>query len=121
MSNTSISGSRVTLDLTGVANAQQIVLTVSGVSDGANTNYVIIPMRVLLADIDGNSTVHASDVSRTQAQVGQAVTSSNFRTDVNMNGTITGSDVATVKLKVGTVIPIPVESAGTAGDWTTRH
>ena len=46
-------------------------------------------MRVLLADTTGNSTVNASDVSQTKAQVVQAVTSSNFRTDVNVSGTIT--------------------------------
>lgn len=107
VSNTTISGSQVTLDLSGVANAQQIVLTLSGVNDGANSNNVIIPVRVLLADTSGNSTVNASDVSQTKAQIGQATTGSNFRTDVNLSGTITASDVSAVKSKVGTVIPIP--------------
>jgi hypothetical protein len=109
VTNASVIGSQVTINLTGVANAQQIVLTVSSVNDGANTNNVIIPMRVLLGDTTGNSSVNSSDVSQTKGQVGQAVTSSNFRTDVNLSGTISASDVATVKAKVGTVIPIPLQ------------
>jgi len=44
-------------------------------------------------------------VSLTKSQVGQAVTSSNFREDVNVNGTISATDVALVKSKVGTALP----------------
>ncbi|MEP7016182.1 MAG: dockerin type I domain-containing protein, partial [Verrucomicrobiota bacterium] len=111
VSNASVNGSQVTLDLTGISNAQQIVLTVSGANDGANTNNVIIPMRVLLGDTTGNIIVNASDVSQTKAQVGQALTNSNFRNDVNANGTINASDVTQVKSQVGMAVPIPLESA----------
>ncbi len=58
--------------------------------------------------------VNASDVSQTKAQVGQLVTSSNFRTDINVSGTISASDVATVKSKIGTAVPIPIEKAEVA-------
>ena len=49
-----LNGSQVTVNLTGVANRQQIVLTLFGVSDGVNTNNVSIPMGVLLGDVTGN-------------------------------------------------------------------
>lgn len=105
----SVNGSEVTVDLMGVTNAQQITLTLSGVSDGTNTNDVSVPMRLLLADTNGNGTVNASDVAQTKAQLGQAVTSSNFRNDVNANGTINASDAAIAKSQVGTSIPGALE------------
>jgi hypothetical protein len=37
--------------------------------------------------------------------VGQPVSSSNFREDVNANGTISATDVALVKSDVGTALP----------------
>jgi uncharacterized MnhB-related membrane protein len=62
---------------------------------------VPVSMRVLFGDVNGNAT----DVALTKSQVGQAVSSSNFRGDVNANGTISSTDVALVKSKVGTALP----------------
>jgi uncharacterized MnhB-related membrane protein len=62
-------------------------------------------MGVLVGDVNGNGLVNASDVSLTKSQVGQAVSSSNFREDVNANGTISSTDVAIVKSDVGTSLP----------------
>jgi hypothetical protein len=45
------------------------------------------------------------NVSLTKSQVGQAVSGSNFREDVNANGTISATDVALVKANVGTALP----------------
>ena len=45
-------------------------------------------------DTNANGVVNASDVGQTKSQSGQAVTSSNFRTDVTVNGTINASDLA---------------------------
>ena len=58
-------------------------------------------MGVLVSDVNGN----ASDVSLTKSQVGQPVSSSNFREEVNANGVINAVDVALVKSKVGTALP----------------
>jgi uncharacterized MnhB-related membrane protein len=55
--------------------------------------------------VNGNAFVNASDVSLTKAQVGQPVSGSNFREDVNANGTISSTDVAIVKSEVGTALP----------------
>lgn len=95
----------VTVDLTGVTNAQQINVMVANVSDGVTTTSVNIPMRVLLGDTSGNSSVNASDVLQAKQQVGQSLTASNFRRDVNANGIINASDVTTIKSKVGSGIP----------------
>ena len=49
-----VGSSQITVDLTGVSNAQKIVLTLFGVSDGNNTGNVAIPMGLLLGDTNGN-------------------------------------------------------------------
>jgi uncharacterized MnhB-related membrane protein len=66
---------------------------------------VPVSMGVLIGDVNGNAAVNATDVSLTKAQVGQAVSGSNFREDVNANGTIGATDVALVKSKVCTALP----------------
>ena len=95
----------VTANLTGVTNAQQITVTLQGVNDGTGTGDVSVQMGVLVGDTTGNGTVNASDIGQTKAQSGQAVTGSNFRTDVNVSGSINASDVSLVKSKSGTALP----------------
>src|SRR4029077_2230109 len=96
----------IPVNLTGVTTAQRITVTLSGVNDGTGTGGDIsVQMGVLVGDVNGNATVNASDVGLTKSQVGNPVTSSNFREDVNANGTISPSDVALVKSDVGTALP----------------
>ncbi len=96
------SGNQIFVNLTGVANAQKITITLVGVNDGTNIGNVVVPMGVLLGDTSANRLVNSTDVSQTQAQSGQAVTVSNFRTDVTVNGLINSTDVSTVQSKSGT-------------------
>ena len=100
-----ILGNTVTVNLTGVTNAQTIMVTLNSVNDGINTGNVVVPMSVLNGDTSGNGTVTGTDVSQTKLQSGQAVTGSNFREDVVVSGTINGTDVSAVKLKSGTALP----------------
>jgi len=105
VSSFSVSGSQVTVNLTGVTNVQRITVTLVNVNDGTHMGNVPLSMGVLVGDVNGNAVVNASDVSLTKAQVGQAVGMSNFREDVNASGTITATDVAIVKSDVGTALP----------------
>jgi hypothetical protein len=105
VSDFSVSGSQVTVNLTGVTNAQRITVTLFNVNDGTHMGNVPVSMGVLVGDVNGNAAVNASDVSLTKSQVGQAVSGSNFREDVNANGLINSVDVALVKSKVGTALP----------------
>jgi hypothetical protein len=105
VSSFSVSGSQVTVNLTGVTDAQRITMTLHNVNNGNVTGDVPISMGVLVGDVNGNAVVNASDVSLTKSQVGQAVGSGNFREDVNANGTISSTDVAIVKSDVGTSLP----------------
>ena len=101
----SVSGSAVTVNLTGVSNAQTILITLFGVSDGSNTNDVSVSMGVLLGDASGNGSVKDADVTLTQSKVGQAVSTANFREDVDINGSINSTDVNLVTTKKGTALP----------------
>jgi hypothetical protein len=105
VSSFSVSGSVVTVNLTGVTNVQRITVTLHSVNDGTYMGDVPISMGVLVGDVNGNATVNASDVSLTKSQVGNPVTGSNFREDVNANGSISATDVAQVKADVGTALP----------------
>jgi Dockerin type I domain len=105
VSSLSVSGSQVTVNLTGVTNVQRITVTLFNVNDGTHMGNVPVSMGVLVGDVNGNAVVNASDVSLTKSQVGNPVTSSNFREDVNANGTISATDVALVKSDVGTALP----------------
>ena len=96
---------QVIVNLSNVSNAQTLTINLLGVSDGSNTGDVHVPMAALLGDTSANGLVNSTDVSQTQAQSGQAVTGSNFRTDVNANGLINSTDVSIVQSKSGTGLP----------------
>ena len=95
----------ITVNLTGVTDVQRITVTLPSVSDGTNTGDIPVSMGVLVGDANASTGVNASDVALTKSQVGQTVTSSNFREDVNHSGTITSTDVAIVKSDVGHALP----------------
>ena len=100
-----VSGNVVTVNLGAVANAQTLTLNLLNVSDGINTGDVALRIGMLLGDTSGNGTVNATDIGQTKSQSGQAVTGSNFRTDVNVNGAINASDIGLVKSVSGTQLP----------------
>ena len=97
-----IAGNVVTIPLTNVANAQSINVTLNGVNGSTN---VVIPMSMLLGDVNGNGAVNASDVALTKSRIGQPVGAANFKSDVNTTGSINASDVSLVKSLVGTGLP----------------
>jgi parallel beta-helix repeat protein len=101
----SVNGAVVTVDLTAVANAQTVGITLINVNDGSLAGDVLIPMGVLAGDTTGNGSVSASDIGQVKGQSGQAVTAANFRTDVNAGGTINASDIGLVKARSGTQLP----------------
>jgi hypothetical protein len=105
VASASVTGAVVTINLSGVTNAQRLGVTLSNVSDGANLGSVMIPMGVLEADTNGNGSVSASDIGQTKGQSGQATMGTNFRTDVNVNGSISAADIGLVKSKSGTSLP----------------
>ena len=95
----------VTVNLSGVTNAQTIKVTLFGVNDTAGANDITIPMSILVGDTNGNGTVNSTDVSQTKLRSGQAVGPTNYRSDINGNGVINATDVSSVKAQSGTALP----------------
>lgn len=92
------------VNLTSVANAQMLTLTLTNVSDAASHNLgnFSITMNLLTGDVNANGAVNSSDVAATKLESGHAATAANFRADVNVNGAISASDIALVKSQLGT-------------------
>jgi hypothetical protein len=105
VSNFSVADNQVTVNLTGVINAQTIVITLTGVNDGTNTGEAFVRMGVLVGDTTANGSVSNADVAVVKSQVGATVDSSNFRNDVNANGILSNADVSLTKSQVGTTLP----------------
>ena len=98
------SGNTMTINLTGVANAQTVTVTLSNVTDSFSQTLpdTAVSASFLIGDTNGNHFVNASDVSQAKGQLGQMVSVSNFREDVNANGTINATDVSQIKANLGT-------------------
>jgi hypothetical protein len=86
------------VQLTGVANAQVITVSLSNVSDsiGNSSATIAVPMGVLLGDVNASGVVTTGDTNLCKAQALQSETSANFRSDVNASGAITTGDVNSV-------------------------
>jgi uncharacterized protein (TIGR02597 family) len=95
----------VTVNLSGVTNAQRITVTLVAVNDGTSTNDIAVRMGLLFGDATGNGIVSNTDVNSVKAQIAAPVDSSNFRDDVNANGVISNTDVSLTKAQVGTALP----------------
>jgi hypothetical protein len=102
VSNHMVSGNQVFVSLTGVTDAQTVVLRLAGVNDGINTSDVQATMGVLIGDTTADSVVNSNDIVQVQSQLRQPVTASNFRDDLNADGVINAADVKLVKSKSGT-------------------
>jgi sugar lactone lactonase YvrE len=99
---------RYLVNLTGVANAQYLTVTINNVIDAVGNYAASISkqMGMLLGDTNGDGLVNVGDTIQVRAQAGNDVTSSNFRVDVNGDGLINIGDTVTVRNQSGTALPI---------------
>jgi hypothetical protein len=95
------------VNLTGVANAQTISVSLTNVSDSGGEFSATVPvsMGVLLGDVNGSRRVDAADVSSVRQQTLQFVTGSNFRNDINTTGRIDAADVSIARQQTLTSLP----------------
>ncbi len=100
-----VNGNIVTVNLTAVANAQTLQITLLGASNGSTTADIALRMGVLAGDTNGSGGVTASDIGQTKSQSGQTAHATNFRTDVNASGSVTASDIGLVKSRSGSSLP----------------
>jgi len=102
-----ISGNTMTVNLSGVPNAQKVTVNLSGVNDGAGQTMrdTAVTMGVLAGDSNGDSSVNAGDATQTRTRSGQTVDATNCRTDYNLDGVINAGDAALARLQSGSTIP----------------
>jgi len=108
VASTSINGSTLTVNLTGVScNASNITVTANDVKDDAGTNVATacVTMGLLLGDVDGNRVVDSNDLAIVRSQLGQPTNDTNPRSDVNNDSTISNLDLQMVTRQVGTRLP----------------
>lgn len=106
VANTSGNGtSDVTINLTGVANAQTLTITLASVNDGSKTANVAVQMDLLAGDTNADRSVNSGDISQVKAQSGQLVTEANFREDLNVDDSLNSGDISLVKSKSGSGLP----------------
>jgi hypothetical protein len=106
VSNSSGGGTTtVTINLTGVTNAQRITLLLSNVSNGTSLGDVTLQMGVLVGDTNGDTFVNAGDALQTRNRSGQATDATNFRSDVNTDGFVNSGDTTAVRSRSGTALP----------------
>jgi RHS repeat-associated protein len=89
------SGSTATVQLSGVADRETIIVELDNISGGgkAATAKVLVAMGVLSGDVNQNGAVTIEDINLVYANSGAGVTASTFKYDVTFNGTINSSDV----------------------------
>ena len=105
VASSSVSSNVVTVNLTGVTNAQDLTVTLNGVTDANGSGNVPVNMAVLLGDTNEDTSVNSADISQTKSRSGTAVNSTNFRSDVTIDGNLNSADIGLVKSKSGTALP----------------
>ena len=100
-------GNTMSVDVANVSDVQTLTLMLSNVTDEFSRQLppTSINVNMLIGDTNGNKSVNTSDIGQSKGQSGGAVTSANFRQDVNANGVISASDIALVKSKAGNTLP----------------
>jgi uncharacterized repeat protein (TIGR02543 family) len=95
-----VSGTQVTINLSGVTDVQTLTVGLFDVDDGVNMGDVGVRMHVLIGDATGNGAVNSSDITFIKAKLGAVVNGTTFRADITANGDINSSDVALTKSKI---------------------
>jgi hypothetical protein len=105
VASASVSGGAITVNLTGVSDAQTLTVRINGVSNGSQPADVDIRMSILIADANGDRVVNTADALQTRSRSGQATDASNFRSDINVDGFVNSGDVLVVRGRSGNSVP----------------
>jgi hypothetical protein len=98
------SGNSMTAQLTGVTSAEIVTLHTQNIN-GDGLPHGDVPFGFLVGDADASRLVAQPDRTLVQGQIGQPVTSANFREDLAADGRIKNVDVQVVKTNRGHSIP----------------
>jgi PQQ-like domain len=102
-------GSEMTVNLTGVSNAQYVTVAVSSVAavDGGTGGSGTGRIGYLAGDVNQNRVVSLADLGLINAQLAQTVTAANFLKDVNASGTVSLADLGLTNSVLTTALPLP--------------
>ena len=101
------SGNTMTVNLTGVSDAQTVTVTLSNVTDSNGQVMPSTPFNVsfLVGDTNGDHFVNGGDALQTRNRGGQATDVTNFTSDVNLDGFVNTGDSLIVRSKSGNSVP----------------
>ncbi len=105
VASTSTDGNSVTVNLTGVPNAQITSVTLNGATTGGAPTDIPVPLALLVGDGNANRATNSSDVGEAKTLSGSTTDGESFRFDVNTNGTINSSDISVIKANSGNSLP----------------
>jgi hypothetical protein len=101
-----ISGSTVTVELSGVVDMQVLELSLDATDTSGEPLFgMSVQIGFLIGDSTGDRSVSSGDISHTKSLSGQTATSSNFRADFNVSGSINATDVTIAKTRSGSQLP----------------
>jgi hypothetical protein len=101
------SGNTMTVNLSGVTDAQKLKLTLSGVTDALSQVLpsTAVNMSVLAADVNGDGSVNSADATVMRNHSGQTTDGTNFRSDVNVDGSVNSADATMIRARSGNGLP----------------
>ena len=98
---------QVTVNLSGVSNAQRMIVTLTGVkgASGSILADIAAHMNFLIGDVNGSGRADSGDMTLVNQHSGQAVSQANFLFDVNLSGQIDSADVTYTRSHTVTALP----------------
>ena len=103
VSAVTFSGNDVLVTLTGVPDNRRVLVTVPNVN---GTGLVAsAAMGFLVGDVNNSRNVNSTDISAVRARSLQAITSANFKYDLNANGAINTTDISAVRARSLFILP----------------
>ncbi len=100
------SGHTMTINLTGVINAQTLTISLTNLTDTFSQVIASATLGAsfLIGDSNGDRIVNAGDAVQTRGRSGQATDATNFRSDVNLDGLVNSGDTAIVRANSGSSV-----------------
>jgi hypothetical protein len=97
-----VNGSTVTVNVSGLVNAQTTVITLNSVTTGGITGNVSVPIALLVGDTNWDGVVNSGDALQVRSRSGQLVNATTFRYDLNGDGLVNTGDAIMVRARTGT-------------------
>ena len=103
----SVQGGNYVVNLSGISNAQKIVVTLTNVTDSAGNTLASLSatMGVLIGDVNASKRTDAGDVTQVRNKTVSIPDQTTCRFDVNNSGRIDAGDVTTTRNATVTVLP----------------